>query len=64
MEFHQHGFITQLPPSTKANDAIMVVVDRLSKMVHAVYNKTNDAAFVTVHIPARCIDLTPNRLGV
>ena len=37
-------FITQLPPSTKGNDAIMVVVDRLSKMTHAIPNKTNDSA--------------------
>jgi hypothetical protein len=37
-------FITQLPPSTKGNDAIMVVVDRLSKMTHAIPNKTVDTA--------------------
>ena len=37
-------FITQLPPSTKGNDAIYVVVDRLSKMVHVIPNRTNDTA--------------------
>ena len=37
-------FITQLPPSLKGNDSIMVVVDRLSKMMHAIPNKTTDNA--------------------
>ena len=35
--------ITLLPPLSRGNDAIYVVVDRLSKMIHAVPNKTNDS---------------------
>jgi hypothetical protein len=31
---HLHGFFTRLPISTKQNDAIMVVVDKLRKSVH------------------------------
>jgi hypothetical protein len=37
-------FIVQLPPTVNGKDAIFVVVDRLSKMIHAIPNKTNDTA--------------------
>jgi hypothetical protein len=37
-------FITGLPTSTKQNDAIMVVVDKLSKSVHFIPDKLTSKA--------------------
>ena len=37
-------FITQLPVSSRHNDAIMVVVDKLTKMVHSIPTTTTCTA--------------------
>jgi hypothetical protein len=41
-------FITELPTSTKQNDAIMVVVDKLSKSAH----------FIPIKSTCKAIDIT------
>jgi hypothetical protein len=44
------GFITGLPTSTKQNDAIMVVVDKLSKFAH----------FIPIKSTCKAIDIANN----
>ena len=43
-------FITQLPTTTEGHDAIFVVVDRLTKMVHLIPTHSSVTAIETAHL--------------